>query len=100
MQGIIVFYVNFPSLEPPSVVGPMLDLFREQNKSLIESIETEGGYKVMISPCFDESNRAEKIDFDKPHPRFVRMHIDVAELERRRQQRSQEFNTLQGATLP
>lgn len=87
MKGIIVFYVNFhPELNQD--VGQTIDLMLKVNKELIEKVKEECDYQIMIVPTTKEACRVEKLDFDKPYPRFLpRTHADLAEYERRRAER-------------
>lgn len=89
MKGILTFYLNFPDFKQD--IPTVIEIFRQCNKELFAEIESEIGYKICVVPASQESCRIEKIDFDKPYPRFVsKMHIDLAELERRREQRAAE----------
>lgn len=92
MQGIFTFYINWhPDIGQDH--QQTIDLFKQVNKDLIEQINTTTGYTVCIVPTTKESCRMEKVDFDKPCPRFVsKMHIDLADLEKRREQRAAERN--------
>lgn len=67
MKGILVVYVNYHEGEDPRV---KTDHWRAQNSELQQSLK-EMGYHVMFIYSTKESCRVEKIDFDKPFPRFV-----------------------------
>ncbi len=90
MKGIITFYINFhPDLN--QVAEECVEIFRQCNKDLIAKINEEGTYLVAVVPTTKEACRIEKMDFDKPFPRFVsKNHIDIAELERRKEERAIE----------
>ena len=92
MQGIITFYINWhPDIGQDH--QQTIELFRQANKDLIEEIHSTTGYKVCVVPTTKESCRIEKVDFDKPYPRFVsKLHIDLADLEKRREERAIERN--------
>lgn len=87
MKGIITFYINYqPGLG--QVAEQCIEVFRSCNKDLIEKIHNETGYHVAVIPTTNESCRLERMDFDKPFPRFVPYHVDIAEVERRREERA------------
>jgi CO dehydrogenase/acetyl-CoA synthase gamma subunit (corrinoid Fe-S protein) len=83
MNGIIVFYINFHhdlNLDIQSTI----DFVYRINQANIERIHKDSGYQVMIVPTQKEACRVEKIDFDKPFPRYAKKsHIDFAEEDRR-----------------
>lgn len=69
MIGIITFYINFhPELEQD--VQQTIDMFRLCNKELFDEIKESTQYRIAIVPTTKEACRIEKIDFDKPFPRF------------------------------
>lgn len=85
MRGIMTVYVKAAS---DSEAERSIDLFKQVNKALIESVEKEG-YGFMVVPTVNESARIEKVDFDMPHPRILSpYHVDIGEIEKRRAQRN------------
>jgi predicted fused transcriptional regulator/phosphomethylpyrimidine kinase len=69
IKGFITFYVNFfPDLNQD--IKQTLDMAANYNKETIEKIK-EANYEVMFVPTTKEASRVEKVDFDKPHPRFI-----------------------------
>ena len=69
LKGFITFYVNFfPELGQD--VKSTLDLALSYNKEAIEKIRA-ADYEVMFVATTKEASRIEKIDLDKPHPRFI-----------------------------
>lgn len=69
MKGLLCFYVNFyPDLGQND--RDTLAFIREFNSELIEKVHGEGEYQVMFIPVTKEGTRLEKVDFDKPFPRF------------------------------
>lgn len=90
MKGIITFYINVhPDLNQD--LTESIEVFRQVNKDLFESIQKESEYRIAIVPTTKEACRIEKVDFDKPFPRFVsRTHSDIDLLEKRREERSRE----------
>ncbi len=90
MKGIIVFYINFHP-EHNQDIKQMIALVKETNADLFEKIKSDMGYQVAIVPTTKEACRIEKIDLDKPFPRFVaKTHIDLGEVDRRRAERDEE----------
>lgn len=87
MKGILTFYLNFPDQNHD--IHGLIETFRQCNKDLLKQIEDETGYKTCVVPTIKEACRIEKIDFDKPYPRFVpRTHIDLAAIEKRREEKA------------
>jgi hypothetical protein len=87
MNGIIVFYMNF---HPEHNQDPLqaIDLLRKVNQELFDKINKDGHYNVAIVPCTKEACRVEKIDFDKPFPRYAsKTHVDLNEDEKRKLER-------------
>jgi hypothetical protein len=79
MQGLIIFYLNFPTPEQLDNPQPLIDLTRRINQEVFDKVQKEADYQVVIVPCQKESCRFEKIDFDKPFPRYsTRTHADKA----------------------
>lgn len=69
LKGFITFYINFfPELNQD--VKVMMDMTQNYNKDVIEKLRA-ADYEVMFVPTTKEASRVEKIDLDKPHPRFV-----------------------------
>lgn len=66
MQGIITLFINRNDFKDQSTEQSLINMFKELNKSLIESCIT-AGYQIMFVTTTDEASRLEKIDFDKPY---------------------------------
>lgn len=90
MKGIITFYINYhPDLGQD--LTQTVEVFRQVNKDLFDAIAADSDYRVAIVPTTKEACRIEKVDFEKPFPRFVsRTHSDIELLERRREERAKE----------
>lgn len=90
MNGIINFYINtHPELSQDP--QQMIDLFRANNKEIIDKLSNEAGYIAMIIPITNESCRVEKIDFNKPYPVYVpRTHHNLAKAEQREIEKERE----------
>jgi hypothetical protein len=89
MQGIITFYINFhPDLGQD--VEKTIEIFKQMNKDLIDHINKDSGYLVAIVPTTKESCRIEKVDFDKPFPRFVPNYTNITDAEKRKEDRAAE----------
>lgn len=88
MKGIITFYINIhPDLGQDML--NIVDVFRQANKELIDTINNTSEYKVAIVPTTKEACRIEKVDFDKAFPRFVsKYHMDIEEIEKRKEERA------------
>lgn len=71
-KGILMFYINFVP-DSGVTVEQTTDLFRSQNKELLEKLKAAGDYEVMFVPTVKEATRVEKVDFDQPYPRFIPM---------------------------
>lgn len=76
MTGMFVFYVNYHP-EIGQKPEDLIDVMRAQNKALFEYLDQQLGYGTMFIPVTKESCRVDKIDFEKPWPRYVAPHIDV-----------------------
>lgn len=81
MKGLLVFYVNTRDGNVAQVQTQM-DLFLKSNDTLIKRIQDEMGYQIMLVPTQNEACRIEKIEFDKPFPRYALPHIDLAESDK------------------
>ncbi len=85
MKGFINFYINYvPGLEIDQDVEKTINILRTQNKELFERL-VQLGYEVCFIPCVRESTRVEKVDLNKPFPRFnilekAPVALDVEEL--------------------
>jgi hypothetical protein len=54
----------------------------------MEKINKESNYQIMIVPTTKEACRVEKIDFDKPFPRYIpKTHFDLFELDKKKAER-------------
>jgi hypothetical protein len=75
LKGFITFFINFvPGVEQD--VKQTLDLAANYNKDVIEKLRA-ADYEVMFVATTKEACRVEKIDLDKPHPRFVANNVPV-----------------------
>lgn len=104
INGILMLYMNMESGLSDEETERRMEVFKRFNKDLIEGINNSTSYKVMIVPTTKEACRIEKVDFDLPFPRFVSRHVDIAEIERRREERERRqreredrYNNQQGA---
>jgi len=93
MKGIIVFYINFHP-EHNQDINQLINIVKEQNKDLFAAI-AEMEYRFMLIPCTKEACRVEKIDLDKPYPRYLpKSHSDLAEVERLQEERKKDMNNI------
>lgn len=86
MNGFVTFYVNASLIQPDSPFHgqDMLQLLasiRDHNRELITSLKASG-YECMFIPTWNESCHIEKVDLDKPYPRYAMPHVDLAENDR------------------
>lgn len=90
MSGIINYYLYIPEGTPDG--STIIDLFYKVNQSVFDKIIKESGYVIMVVPTtVKEACRVEKIDYEKPFPRYAsKTHIDFAEEDRRKCLRDQE----------
>jgi hypothetical protein len=87
MRGIVVFYIDIHP-EFNQDIQQTIDIVLKANAALIEKINKDSEYQVMVVPTTKEACRAEKIDFDKPYPRFLpKTHIDVVDFEKKKADR-------------
>jgi hypothetical protein len=87
MKGILAVYVNCP---PETGKSPqeIIELFMELNRPVIEEIARVLDYRVLTIPTLKESCRIEKIEMDKPFPRYApKYHVDLEQMEKRRDER-------------
>lgn len=90
MKGIVVFYINFYP-EHNQDITQIVKLIKETNKELFDKINEGMDYQVMLVPTTKEACRVEKIDFDKPFPRFIaKTHLDLVDVEKRKIQKDEE----------
>jgi hypothetical protein len=90
MKGIVVFYINFHP-EYQQDVQTTIDTVLKANAALLEKIHKESDYQVMVVPTTKEACRVEKIDFDKPFPRYLpRTHFDLAEFDKKKLDKAKE----------
>lgn len=71
MDGIIFIYINFLPDTSSEDRQATIDLTIKLNQVVIDKITKDTNYQVMWVPSVKESCRVEKLDFDKPHPRFL-----------------------------
>lgn len=91
MDGIVFVYVNFLPETSREDQQAVIDLTVKMNQAVMERINKETDYQVMIIPCVKESCRVEKVDFDKPHPRFFpKTHVAVLEEDNKYVVKSEE----------
>jgi len=69
-EGIITLFINFHP-ETNVDIPETLKLVREVNEEVIDIIDSDGRYKMLIVPTTKEGSRAEKVDFDMPFPRII-----------------------------
>jgi CO dehydrogenase/acetyl-CoA synthase gamma subunit (corrinoid Fe-S protein) len=62
MKGLVVFYIN-QHPDAGQDVKATVDLFNQINREVIEKIQRECDYSVLMVPTTKESCRVEKIDF-------------------------------------
>lgn len=87
MKGIVVFYINFHP-EYNQEIQSSIDVVLKANKEIMDRINKDSDYQVMIVPTTKEACRVEKIDFDKPFPRYIaRTHLDVVDEEKKKADR-------------
>ena len=84
MDGIVFIYVNFLPDTTREDQQAVIDLTLKMNQSVMDKINKETNYQVMIIPSDKESCRVEKLDFDKPHPRFFpKSHVPVLDEDKK-----------------
>lgn len=76
MKGIIIFYINFIGDRLPDDWEETVQALKNQNKDLIDMCKQDG-YQLIFTPTVKEASRVEKVDFDKPFPRFVAPHVEI-----------------------
>lgn len=81
MNGMIVFYINFQDGDNHQAA---IEMLRTVNKAVFDKITSETGYEIAIFPTKHEACRIEKIDMDKPFPRFSIHNVDLDDRSRRR----------------
>lgn len=87
MKGIIVFYIDVHP-ECNQETQQVVDLMVRINQPVLDRIKADGDYQVIFVPTTKEACRVEKIDFDKPYPRFLpKTHGDIGEFDRRKAER-------------
>jgi hypothetical protein len=75
MKGIITFYIDIhPELNQDA--EQIIATFVKINQSMIDKINAAGEYIIMYVPTTKEACRVDKIDFEKPFPRFPVSHVD------------------------
>lgn len=90
MKGIVVLYINFYP-DHNQDITQIIKLIKETNKELFDKINDGMDYQVMLVPTTKEACRVEKIDFDKPFPRFLnKTHVDLVEVEKRKAEKYQD----------
>lgn len=78
LKGIIFIYINY-QLENGQDGVQVSQMFKEINKNLFDGIK-EMDYNIVVVPCTKEACRVEKVDFDKPFPRYTaKTHYDLIE---------------------
>lgn len=69
MKGYVIFYINFF----PDLGQDMETIFKmivSHNKEMLDRLKEHGEYDIIFVPTTKEATRVEKIDFDRPFPRF------------------------------
>lgn len=69
MKGYVIFYINFF----PDLGQDMETIFKmivSHNKEMLDKVREQGEYDIIFVPTTKEATRVEKIDFDRPFPRF------------------------------
>jgi hypothetical protein len=69
MKGYVIFYINFF----PDLGQDMETIFKmiiSHNKEMLDKVREHGEYDIIFVPTTKEATRVEKIDFDRPFPRF------------------------------
>jgi chlorite dismutase len=90
MKGIVAFYINFHP-EYNQDIQASIDIVLKANKEVMEKINKESDYMVMLVPTTKEACRVEKIDFEKPFPRFLsRTHLDMESYEKKKAEKDKE----------
>ena len=70
LKGIITLFINFHP-ETNVDIPHTLELVREINKEVIDLVDSDGRFKMIIIPTINEGSRAEKVDWDMPFPRII-----------------------------
>lgn len=68
MKGMFIFYVNVT--DEQKSMSEIVDYIKQTNKQVFEKINKELDYEIAFFPTFKEACRVEKIDIEKPFPRF------------------------------
>jgi hypothetical protein len=90
MKGIIAFYINFHP-EYNQDIQTSIEVVIKANQSVMEKINNESEYLIMLVPTTKEACRVEKIDFDKPFPRFLtRTHLDIEAYDKKKAEKEQQ----------
>jgi hypothetical protein len=69
-KGIISLFINFHP-ETNVDIPETLELVKELNKEVIDAVNADGRFKILIIPTVKEGSRAEKVDWDSPFPRIM-----------------------------
>jgi len=69
MKGYVVFYINFfPDLGQD--IETIFKMIISHNKDMLDKAREHGEYEIIFVPTTKEATRVEKVDFDRPFPRF------------------------------
>ncbi len=60
MKGIIIFYINLPDL---TNAVQSVDMVMKINKDIVDKLQRENDFVVMVVPTTGEACRAEKLLF-------------------------------------
>lgn len=76
LKGMVVFWVNLcPDMGQNT--RTTLEMVKEMNQSLTDSMCEDGSYALIFVPTFKEATRIDKIDYDFPYPRYKAKSLDV-----------------------
>lgn len=93
MKGLIVFYMNFVPEHGQNQME-QIEIMMKINHDIFEKMRSAGDYYPTIVPCAKEACRVEKVDFDKPFPRYVsKTHVDIDSDEKRAEKRLDKEKT-------
>jgi len=72
-KGIIICYINRHD-HNENYERSLLDSILKTNEEMIKILEDEGYYMLFLVTT-TEASRIEKIDYDKPYPRFADLKL-------------------------
>jgi|GEM_PF-4275022 hypothetical protein len=90
LKGVIVFWVNLcPDMGQNT--RTTLEMVKEMNQGLTDSICEDGGYSLVFVPTFKEATRIEKVDYDSPYPRYKAKSLDIQKCGLKNQKKNTMF---------